>query len=64
MKFKIYPKNDVYSETTILEENNNYSVYRLSDRAESFVNRCPRKDSKYWGYKYVIWDIRNNCLAI
>ena len=42
------------------EELHKYQVIRLSDSKSAFVNRMPRRDSKYRGHDYIIWDLRDN----
>jgi hypothetical protein len=28
---------------------------------EAGVNRMPRRDSKFWGHRFMVWDVENNC---
>ena len=28
---------------------------------EAGVNRMPRRDSKFWGFRYMVWDVEANC---
>ena len=45
------------------EELARFSVTRLKDGKEAFANRRIRRDSKYWNSDYMVWDLRENCLA-
>lgn len=40
---------------TDLNRSNDQSNY------EAGTDRMPRRDSKYWGHRFMIWDVEGNC---
>lgn len=57
-----YPKNGgVDYQAFQREELHKYSVTRFSDGKVAFTDRRPRRDSKYYNYNYLIWDLKENC---
>lgn len=32
-----------------------------SHNYEAGTNRMPRRDSKFWGFRYMVWDVEANC---
>ena len=61
-KFSTPPTRFSY-QAAQLKELFKYSITRLSDGKEVYVDRRPRRGSKWWGFEYLVWDNKNNCRA-
>jgi hypothetical protein len=46
------------------EQGANFIIMRLSDGAQSYRDRLPRADSKFWSHNFVVWDVNRNAKAV
>jgi hypothetical protein len=60
---KFFPQNHnpTYSNPlTSYRENYQFEIMRLDKDVTAFSDRKPRRDSKFAGHNYVVWDLRRN----
>ena len=48
---------------TLMRENYKYEVVDLLNNKVAFSNRMPRKDSKFFNFNFLIWNLKENALA-
>jgi len=58
MKFRTDTTNSI--ERLRLDQLSHYTVTRLEDGKVYRTNRRPRKDSKVWGFQFLVWDNERN----
>jgi hypothetical protein len=65
MTFTAVPKSQRFSPQRVMAtENSKFTVVRLCDGAEGYLNTRPRRDSQLWNHQYMIWDNRAKFPAI
>ena len=64
MKFYKNNTNPTYSNPlTLMRENNKYEVVDMVNNKVAFTNRMPRKDSNFFNFNFLIWNLKENALA-
>ena len=48
------------NEQVLYRDNYKYEIIDVNKPKSAFSNRCPRKDSKYATYHYLVWNLREN----
>ena len=48
---------------TLMRENHKYEVVDLVNNKVAFSNRMPRKDSKFFNFNFLIWNLKENTVA-
>ena len=64
MKFYKNNINPTHSNPlTLMRENYKYEVVDMVNNKVAFTNRMPRKDSNFFHYTFLIWNLKENALA-
>lgn len=64
MKFYKNNTNPTHSNPlTLMRENYKYEVVDMVNNKVAFSNRMPRKDSKFFNFNFLIWNLKENALA-
>lgn len=45
------------------DESARFCIMEVDSNRMRWTDRKPRRDSKYWGFGFVVWDNENNCKA-
>jgi hypothetical protein len=46
-----------------MRENYKYEVVDMVNNKVAFTNRMPRKDSNFFNFNFLIWNLKENALA-
>jgi hypothetical protein len=64
MKFYKNNINPTHSNPlTLMRENYKYEVVDMVNNKVAFTNRMPRKDSNFFNFNFLIWNLKENALA-
>jgi len=64
MKFYKNNTNPTHSNPlTLMRENYKYEVVDMVNNKVAFTNRMPRKDSNFFNFNFLIWNLKENALA-
>ena len=64
MKFYKNNTNPTHSNPlTLMRENYKYEVVDMFNNKVAFTNRMPRKDSNFFNFNFLIWNLKENALA-
>ena len=64
MKFYKNNTNTTHSNPlTLMRENYKYEVVDMVNNKVAFTNRMPRKDSNFFNFNFLIWNLKENALA-
>jgi len=64
MKFYKNNTNPTHSNPlTLMRENYKYEVVDMANDKVAFTNRMPRKDSNFFNFNFLIWNLKENALA-